>query len=334
MKHVLVTGATGFIGVHLIRALKKNGLRINALVRNLDNARRLLGDGVTFIKGDIFNTDRLAEAVRDADTVFHLVSKTHDFSTHAGIEDDYYRINVMGTRNLIEACLSGKIKHLVYFSSVKAMAEKAPHTIDEQFTPQPTTAYGRTKLEAERIVRCFSGRHQFAASIVRLPLVYGPGNKGNMLAMIKAIDSGRFFLIGDGSNIRSMVYVGNVVDAALATASVNNPSDKIYIITDGVDYTLREIYETVAGELGRKKRSISIPLGLAKTAAKAGDIGHRLTGKTFPFNTDMFEKLTSSLTVSSDFIFRDIGFRPKFTWNDTVSETIRWYKHKVRNPGA
>jgi UDP-glucose 4-epimerase len=328
MKHVLVTGATGFIGVHVIRALKEKRLRINALVRNIDKARHLLGDGVNFITGDILDTDhRLAEAVRDVDTVFHLVSKTHDFSTHAGIENDYYRINVTGTRNLLEACRSAKIEHFVYFSSVKAMAENASHRIDEQFTPQPTTAYGKTKLEAERIVRCFCDRHQCAASILRLPIVYGPGNKGNVLAMIKAIDAGWFFLIGDGSTRRSMVYVGNVVDAALAAAAVNKVKDRIYIITDGVDYTLREIYETVAGELGRRIKPLSIPLRLAKIAAVAGDVGHKITGKTLPFNTDMFEKLTTSLTFSSDFICEDIGFKPKFTWYNTITETINWYRY-------
>lgn len=327
MKHVLVTGATGFIGVHVIRALKEKRFRINALVRNFDNARHLLGDGVHFIQGDIFNTDRLAEAVCGVDTVFHLVSKTHDFSTQAGIEADYYRINVMGTRNLLEACRTGKIRHFVYFSSVKAMAEKAPYTIDEQFIPQPTTAYGKTKLEAENIVNYFGQTCPFTTTTLRLPLVYGPGNKGNMLTMIKAIDAGRFFLIGDGSNKRSMVYVGNVVDAALAAASGKKSSDQIYIVTDGVDYTLREIYETVARELGRKIKPISIPVRVAKIAAVAGDVGGKISGRTLPFNTAMFEKLTTSLTFSSDLILRHIGFKPKFTWSNTVAETINWYRY-------
>jgi nucleoside-diphosphate-sugar epimerase len=333
MKHVLVTGATGFIGAHLIRALKEKSVRINALVRDPDKGHRLWGDGVRFFTGDIFDTDRLAEAVRDVDTVFHLVSKTHDFSTRAGIEDDYYRINVVGTQNLLEACCAEKIKHFVYVSSVKAMTEKTPQTIDEQFVPQPTTAYGKTKLEAERMVRSFSSRYRFAASILRLPLVYGPGNKGNMLAMIKAIDGGRFFLIGNGSNRRSMAYVGNVVHAALAAASVNRGSSSVYIVTDGADYTLKEIYESIARELGRKTKSICIPLGLAKIVAKAGDMGHKLSGRSFPFNTDMLEKLTGSLTFSSDLISRDIGFRPAFSWNQALAETIQWYRHEMMNPG-
>lgn len=129
------------------------------------------------------------------------------------------------------------------------------------------------------MVKYFSDKHRCAASILRLPLVYGPGNRGNMLAMIKAIDSGRFFLLGDGSNRRSMVYVGNVVDAALAAAAVNRAKDRIYIITDGVDYTLREIYETVAWELGRRIKPLSIPLWLAKIAAVAGDVAIKLPAK-------------------------------------------------------
>jgi UDP-glucose 4-epimerase len=332
VKRVLVTGATGFIGAHLVQALTEMGVAVNALVRNARHERRIPADGVNLIEGDILDPGRVVDAVRDVDAVFHLASKTHDFSDPAAIADDYYRINVVGTRNLVEACRRQSINRLVYFSSVKVMTEAADHRIDERFCPRPTTVYGKTKLEAERIVGEHVREHPICcASILRLPLVYGPGNKGNMLAMIRAIDRGRFLLIGDGSNRRSMVYVGNVVDAALSVVIGDRPGCRVYLVTDGVDYTLKEIYEILAMELGRNPRSISIPLTLAKIAAKVGDIGCKLSGRQMPFNTDMLEKLTGSLAFSSELICRDTGFLPRVRLGDAASETIRWYR---RSAGA
>jgi len=198
MTRVLVTGATGFIAL------------------DLDVSKAAVaGDGVDWIQGDIFDAARLAMAARGADTVIHLVAKTHDFSAGEDREDEYRLINVTGTRNMLEACDREAVRHVVYFSSVKAMAEEAEGILDESFPPHPTTAYGRTKLEAEEALRQFGREHGIKTTTLRLPLVYGPGNKGNVYRMIEAVDRGRFAIIGRGDNRRSMVYVENVVEARL-----------------------------------------------------------------------------------------------------------------------
>ena len=141
------------------------------------------------------------------------------------------------------------------------------------------------------------------------------------------MDRERFFLVGDGSNLRSMVYVDNVVDAALCSAMAGQPGCKTYIVTDGVDYTLKAIYQIFASALGRTTRSIFIPFRFAKIAAKVGDVGRQVTGRRMPFNTDMFQKLTGSLVFSSALISNEIGFHPRHTFLKTAAaETIQWYR--------
>lgn len=186
------------------------------------------------------------------DSVFHLVAKTHDF-TSADNTKDYFKVNVEGTRNLLDACISTNIKHFIYFSSVKAMAEESKHTLNETYDCTPITPYGESKLMAEELVVDYGNKYGFKTTVLRLPLVYGPGNKGNVYKMIEAIDKGRFVMMGRCENKRSMVYVGNVVYAALAVIDHEVADGKVYIVTDGIDYTVRDLYKLIAKVLGNTR---------------------------------------------------------------------------------
>ncbi|MCU0584779.1 MAG: NAD-dependent epimerase/dehydratase family protein [Desulfobacterales bacterium] len=324
MNRVLVTGATGFIGTHLVGALRAAGASVTAL--DLDVSRAgAPGDGVDWVRGDLFDGDCLARALRGADTVIHLVAKTHDFSA---VEDEaeYHHINVIGTRRLLEACRPGSVRHVVYFSSVKAMTEASEGTLDETFPPRPTTAYGRTKLAAEEDVRQAGIAKGFRTTTLRLPMVYGPGNKGNVYRMIAAVDRGRFALIGRGENRRSMVYVKNVVEAALAVARRRDLPGDVYLVTDGTDYTVRELYEAIARGLGRRPLPFGIPLFAAGLLARIGDAGGRITGRTLPFNSGALAKLAGELRFSSERIRREAGFAPAHRLQEAIDETIRWYR--------
>jgi nucleoside-diphosphate-sugar epimerase len=322
---VLVTGANGFIGRHIVRCIEKQGDKINVLVRNSNSFN--ISDKVNIFEGDIFDNEKLRKAVNEVDAVFHLVAKTHDSSSIDNAKD-YYKINVEGTRNLLDACINSNIKHFVYFSSVKAMVEESKYTLDETYDCTPTTLYGETKLMAERLVIEYGSKYDFKTTILRLPLVYGPGNKGNIYKMIEAIDNGRFVMLGNGSNKRSMVYVGNVADAGIAVIDRKVADTKVYVITDGVNYTVKDLYKLIAKGLSKKPLPFYVPMGIAKMLAIAGDIASRITGKSLPFNSDVLNKLTSSLAFSSQKIQNEIGFRPKHNLYNTIDETIKWYKNR------
>jgi nucleoside-diphosphate-sugar epimerase len=134
--------------------------------------------------------------------------------------------------------------------------------------------------------------------------------------------------MGKGGNKRSMVYVGNVVDAAMAVIERKVANGKVYLVTDGVDYTVKDLYKIISKGLSKKPLPYYVPMGIAKMLAIAGDIGSRITGKSLPFNSEVLGKLTDSLTFSSGRIQEDIGFKPKYNLYNTIDETIKWYKNR------
>jgi UDP-glucose 4-epimerase len=319
----LVTGASGFIGQHLVQGLVKNGLNVNALLRNRENPG--LTDKANIFKGDIFNKEVLKKAANEVDVVYHLVAKTHDLS---GVDNanDYFKINVEGTRNLLDACSASKIKHFIYFSSVKTMAEESKHALDETYDCTPTTPYGESKLVAEKLVFEYGNKYSFKTTVLRLPLVYGPGNKGNVYKMIKAIDNRRFVMMGRGENRRSMISVKNVVDAAMAIVNQDIADKKIYLVTDGVDYSVKDLYRLIAKCLVKKPLQFYVPICIASLLAIAGDIASKLIRKSLPFDSASLGKLTGSLTFTSQKFENEIGFEPKYNLYNTMDETIRWYR--------
>lgn len=326
----MVTGASGFIGKHLVNTLEGYGFRVNILVRNSRNYNNVIGD-VCIFEGDIIDSDIVKKAIDNVEIVFHLVAKTHDFSKNIDNAKDYFKINVEGTENLLDACISSKVKHFVYFSSVKTMGEVSKYTLNETYDCTPTTPYGESKLAAEKLVVDYGNKYGFRTTIIRLPLVYGPGNKGNVYKMIEAIDNGRFVMIGKGINKRSMVYVQNVVDAALSVVDQKAADKKVYIITDGVDYSMKELYRLIAKGLSKKPLPFYVPMGIATLFAIAGDIWSKTTRRPSPFDSDILGKLTGLLTFSSRRIKEELGFKPKYNFYNTLDKTIKWYNEEKSN---
>ena len=206
------------------------------------------------------------------------------------------------------------------------MVEERGNNLDETFSSSPETPYGKSKLEAEKIVEDYGGKYKFKTTSLRLPLVYGPGNKGNIYRMIEAVDRGRFVMIGRGANRRSMVYVENVVDAAISVVNNSRADSSVYIVTDGIDYSLKELYDAISRSLGKRPRSFFIPMGLARGFAVIGGIAGSIIGKQVPFNLNILEKLRGTYALSSLKIQREIGFTPRYNLYNTISDTINWYK--------
>ncbi|MFZ3059433.1 MAG: NAD-dependent epimerase/dehydratase family protein [Candidatus Methanoperedens sp.] len=322
MKKVMVTGASGFIGQHLVNRLLSQGVKVHALVRK---RKVWFSDEVEVFEGEISDSDAVKRAVAGVDTVIHLAGKAHDLSGRDEAKD-YFEVNVEGTRNLLDCCNNSQVKHFIYFSSVKAMTESNEDMLDESFTPKPTTPYGESKLAAEKLVAEYGVSSGIKTASLRLCAVYGPGNKGNVYTLIEAIDRGRFVMMGHGNNSRSMVYVGNVVDATIAVIERNKSCEAVYIVTDGIDYTIKELYEIIARRLGKRPLPFHVPMVIARGLGWVGDIGGSITGKNLAFNSEVLNKLTSSLTFSSRKIQEEVGFKPKYNLYNAIDETIEWYR--------
>jgi len=326
MKRVLVTGAAGFIGRHLVERLLREGSAVRALVHS-DPSSCNLGKNAEILKGDILDSQLMKSVTDSCDTVFHLAGKVHNLSEFEQDETMYHKIIVEGTRNVLEGSCANGVRHFVYFSSVKAMGEGAIRCLNESSECSPTTPYGRTKLMAERMVLDYGKYTGTYVGCLRLPLVYGPGNKGNLFEMISAIDRGLFPPIADLRNKRSLVHVSNVVEAAILAAKNPVANGQCYIVTDERAYSTREIYEMICKALGRQVPHWRIPLGILKTLGWVGDATGRIRGRRFVFDSDVLDKLTGSAWYSSEKISRELGYHSSISFEGALPEMIAWYRN-------
>ena len=330
MSNYLVTGANGFIGRHLIARLLSGGHCVTALDRSFANIPSEWNAKVKIFTADITQKGTLEGVCRDIDFVIHLASKVHDLSLDGGAETEYFLINVYGTANLLSECSNSGIRHFVFLSSVKAMADEVAYGLDEKSQTHPTTPYGKSKLAAEKLIAEFGLAQGIATTTIRLPLVYGPGNKGNIYRMMAAVDKFHFVMIGRGNNKRSMVFVGNVIDALVKVTERTGADGKTYIVTDGRDYSVNELYRTIARTLDKRPLPFYVPMLAAKGLAKVGDVGEKIIRRNFPFNSSALEKLTSEFTFSSDLIQRELGFKPRHDLSNTIAGLVDWYRKNDR----
>jgi nucleoside-diphosphate-sugar epimerase len=204
----LVTGATGFIGTHLVKALVEEGRDVKCLVRKTSNTKFLEGLGVEFFYGDLRIKDSLKGIIKDVNIVYHLAGEIYSKRSR-----DFYRINLDGTKNLVEVGLSENIDKFIFLSSIAAVGPNREHDIllNEQSLCSPINPYGRSKLEAEKLLTKFFEKYEFPAIIIRAPIIYGPSKQSNIITKIlHMIYKNRFLIMGDGKNLRSLCYIDNL----------------------------------------------------------------------------------------------------------------------------
>jgi len=329
-KAVLVTGATGFIGRRLVMSLCKEGASIKVLVRTAqskDTPWLRQGTCQTQVVADLMDPHLPSHICDQVDTVLHLAGYAHAENANDPREASiHWQTTVEATRALLAQAAHSGVKRFVIVSSVKAMGERSDSMLDETSSSAPLTAYGKAKRAAEKLVLAAGLAHGMHVCVLRLPLVYGPGGKGNLSRMISAIDRGRFPPIPYTGNRRSMVHVDDVVQALLLAAKKSEADGQVYIVTDRQAYSTRQIYERCCEALGKKVARWSIPLNMLRLTARSGDIFLRLTGRRFPLDSETLEKLIGTAWYSSDKISRDLGFRPQWNLKQALPAMVAEYR--------
>jgi len=322
-RRVLVTGATGFLGQHLVEVLQRCKASVSALMRNPD---RWQGE-LSGVRGDLTRPESLKGSCSGVSAVFHLAGVAHVDAQHTPeTSERHWRVTVEGTRALLEEAVHAGVGRFVFVSSVKAMGEGGDQQLDEASPEAPESAYGKAKLAAERLVRETCDDHGIEWAVLRLPMVYGRDNKGNLPRMVAAIDSGWFLPLPEVNNRRSLVHVDDAVQALLLAASVPQASGQTYIVTDGEVYSTREMVDLIRQALGRPPLRWSLPYGLLRLMGRVGDIGGRLLQRRLPLDSTVCEKLFGSAWYSSDKIARELGYRPSRTLPEALSEIVTEYR--------
>ncbi len=322
---VLVTGATGFLGGHVCSALIARGVAVRALIRRQDAA--LPAGAVPAPARGLDDLGAVREALRGQDGVVHLAARVHQHSEH---DDEAARaVNVEGTRTLAKEAIAAGVRAFVFASSVKAVGERADTPWDESTQPAPVDPYGRTKLEAEAIVRELATRHGIHAPILRLPLVYGPGMKGNALRLFRLVDREWPLPFGKVRNRRSLLFTGNLVAALLATLETAS-GDDTFFVSDAESPSTPELVTAIAHALERRPRLVPVPVGLLRAAGRAGDLVARAI--PFPLTTEAVSRLTESLVVDSSLLSRSTGYTPPHSMAQGLDIAAEWYRRRFRSP--
>lgn len=315
----LVTGATGFVGRTLCARLQAEGWRVVAL------AGRQVADGPweachAVDVADAVAVDALERVLPGAiDTVFHLAGKAHALAELGADPVEYDRINAGGTANLKRLATRMGVRRFVLASTVKAMGEGEWDVWDESRECHPDTPYGISKLAAEGVVLQAGGPE---AVVLRLSMVYGGKDRGNLTRMVEAVRRRRFPSFPETGNRRSMVHVEDVASAFLLAATHPAAAGEVFIITDGRFYSTRQIYLGILKALGRRAPRIAIPLWCFRLGAKCGDVLGRLAGRRMPLDSDSLAKLTDSAAFSCAKAVQVLGYAPKWDLEKALLEQV------------
>ena len=301
----LVTGATGFVGTKLLAALQGRAVR-RALRQPAANP--LPGDSLI---GDIGPDTDWSAALAGADCVVHLAARTHVLKEDAADPlAAYRRINVEATRRLAQQAAAAGMRRFVFLSSIKVNGEATlEHPFTEADAPQPQDAYGISKREAEDVLRQIGADTGMEIVILRSPLVYGPGVKGNFLRLLQLIHRGIPLPLGSINNRRSLVYVGNLADAIIACMDTPAAAGKTFLVSDGEDISTPELIRRLAASMGRPARLLPCPVALL-------ELGAALVGQR-----DAVARLTGSLQVDASLLRNTLGWQPRYTLDQGLNAT-------------
>lgn len=322
-----LTGANGFIGMKLAERLSEEGHTVKCLVRAPEKFRALSHlRGVTAVYGDLDNIRVLEEGLRGCDTVFHLAAYAKPWSKDKNLS---YRVNVIGTENLLKASLKAGIRRFVFTSSA-AVIGPSPGTepIDENFHRSVPfyNEYEETKAEAEKIVREYC-RNGMETVIVNPPRVYGPGpvNESNSLTkMMKLYRSGRWRIMpGDGTCIGSYVLVDDVVNGHLLAALKGKPGER-YIL-GGENLTFRQFFDTLAIVTGTKRKLINFPVWLMVIIASVMEWQAYITGIPPLITRSWIKKYLNHWSLSSRKAMTELGYTIT-PFREGVRITLDWLK--------
>jgi len=302
-----VTGGTGAAGPVVIGRLLRAGYCVRMLARD-KTPSHLIPDEVVRVNGHINDRDALREGVRGADVVFHLAAKLHINNPAPRVRDEYWRVNVDGTRMLTEAAGDANVKKLVFFSTINVYGPgRSGHIFDENSPPNCDSWYAETKHESEQIVLdCMP------ATVLRMAAVYGPRMKGNYVRLLDVIRKGRFVHIGSGENRRTLVYQEDVAEAALLAATHPDSIGKIYNVSDGRIHTINEIVTEMCHAIGRRPPRARLPVSSAKACATIVDLGLRCLRRR-PRARAAVDKIIEDMAVSSSKIQDQLGFVPAYS---------------------
>lgn len=296
---------------------------VRCLVRKSSDINFLREIKVDISYGDLLIKDSLRQAVEKIDLIYHLAGEVYSRK-----ENDYYKGNILATKNLLEISEEKDIKRIIYLSSLavyKQVTDKK--LLTEESNCEPITLYGKTKLYAEELIKKYS----IPSVIVRAPVIYGP-YQPNILNkfFFDAFKRKKIYIIGDGGNIRSLCFINNLVEGLILLANKSDVEGKIYILSDDSPYTFNEIIATISKVISQKIKIIYLPNILGEISWRV----YRLMGTLFNlYFVELYAIKTMQLNLGCDITKarKELGYNPLVTLEAGIRNTIEWIKSNHYN---
>lgn len=321
MQTLLITGASGFVGSHVVEACEGTGLGLKALVRRPGDLVRLGAAGVTCVPGSLEDGAALSIAMRSVDVVLHLAAVTS-----ARSQEEYERVNATGTRAVVEAMVaaSPRPRRLVYLSSLAAAGPSVdgrPVTVDDP--PRPLTAYGRSKLAGETICEDASG--DLSVVILRAPAVYGPRDR-EIYRFFRFAKAGLLPVPSGPARTLQLVHVADLA-RALVMAATHPGARGLYHIAEGRAYTWEEMAGMIATALGRRARRVRVPPWAMRGAAVLSETAAGAFGRSTLFNREKVRELLAPGWLCETARARNhFGFEAEIPLEEGLKQTAAWYR--------
>jgi nucleoside-diphosphate-sugar epimerase len=316
MKNALVTGASGFLGGHLVAALRRGGVPVRALVRATSNTRGLAG--VETVAGDMGDPESLVQACQGRQVVFHMAAKVPDW----GPRREFFRVNADGTAALVAACQAAGVERLVMVSSLTVLGlPRSGAEVDEDtpYDPSPRDAYSASKIQAEKIVRQAHGQGGLGTVVVRPGAIWGPGDCHIAPRMAALLRRGRALYINGSRNSVALSHVDNLVAGLLLAAQ--GAVSGVYHLTDGQRVTARELIDGLAALLGAPRPRRSLPFFVMYAAACLMEGWARVLRRTTPPPLTRYgvRLVASHCLYNNRKAERDLGYRPSVGWREGLA---------------
>ena len=316
---VLITGAGGFIGSHLVDSQLEHGNQVWAVDLHLDRLRHQSAHPcLTAIRGDITEKHMVREIVEDIDVVYHLASAHLDVS----LSDEHYRrVNADATLSMLEAAKAAGVKRFVHCSSVGVIGDVEHPPADETTDCHPTNIYERTKLEGERTALEFSHRRGFPVVVVRPAWVYGP-RCPRTARLIRTISKGRFPIFGDGKNMRHPVYISDLIHGMESCAETSNIDGEVFIIAGERPVESKELVNEIRQQLNIRTLQIYLPILLGQAAGLVLEQTFKLVDRQPPFSRRSMDFFLKHNAYSIAKAQSKLNYRPQVDLLTGIRKTI------------
>lgn len=312
---VCFIGASGFVGTRLIEIAKSE-----FSIKNLDKQQSHFHPEITEI-GDVRNQESLDAALAGYDTVVLLAAEHRDDVSPVSL---YYDVNVQGAKNVLAAMEKNGVKNIIFTSSVAVYGLNKTNP-DENFPHDPFNHYGKSKWQAEEVLREWFNKSPTDRSltIVRPTVIFGERNRGNVYNLLKQIAGGKFAMVGPGTNYKSMAYVGNIVEFIKYKLQNVNAGYEVYNYVDKPDLSMNELVSEVEKSLNKKIPSTHLPYALGMLGGYCFDILSKLTGKKFAISSVRVKKFCATTQFDASKVHSS-GFVAPYSLSQGLDRTLQY----------